>query len=284
MKPLRLRASIILTSLLLGLLLIPAPISASDSDTVIKVVPARIDVSAGEEFSVEIVIDPDGAEVYSGQYTLKFDPGVLEALSQEEGDFLNEAGVANTVEVANTIDNEAGTLDYGLTRMGVTTGVTTTGTLSRVTFKVIDGDRGSYLNLTDVIVGDTKPNEMPVSIESGVCFVGGNAPASTPEPTATTTEADNTPAPTVTETVTATATATATATTTATTTVTPEAEAKPEPEAISEETVAPVSTPTVTEMKSMPVSTPTENTSGFGVIMSCTGIVIISYALRRRFR
>ena len=279
MKSLRLRASIILTSLLLGLLLIPTPISASDSDTTIKVVSARVDVSAGEAFSIEIVIDPDGAEVYSGQYTLRFDPGVLEALSQEEGDLLNEAGAVNTIEVRNSIDNEAGTLEYGLTRMGVTTGVTTTGTFSRVAFKVIGGDRGSYLNLTDVIVGNAKANEILVLIESGVCFIGGVAPISTPEPTAATTGVDNVPAPSVTETV------TATATTTATPEVEAEGEKEAEQEAMSESkgTVTPVSTPTAKELKSMPVSTPAETASGFGVIMACAGILIISYALRRRF-
>jgi hypothetical protein len=281
MKPLRMGAKIMLIPLMLGLLLLPAPISATDSDTIIKVVPARVEVSSGEEFSVEIVLDPDGAEVYSAQYTLRFDPDVLEALSQEEGDLLNEGGAANTIEITNVIDNEAGTLEYGLTRMGVTTGITAAGTLSRITFRVIGAGRGSYLNLTGVIVGNTKAKKIPVSVENGVCLVGGVAPTSTPAPTATAPGAD-THASTVPETVTA--TATATATTTATTTVTPDAEAEPEPEPISEETVTPVPTPTVTEMKSIPVSTPTENTPGFGVIMACTGIVIISYALRRRFR
>jgi len=276
LKGIRISATVVLAFLILGLLLLPAPISASDSGTTIQVVPARVDVSAGEEFSVEIVIDPAGVEVYSGQYTMRFDPEILEALSQEEGDFLNEVGTVNTIEATNSIDNEAGKLEYGLTRMGVTTGVTTTGTLSRVAFKVIGGDRGSYLNLIDVVVGDTDAKGMPVSIESGVCHVGGNAPASTPTPTATTAEAD-TPSSTVTGTV----AATATATTTVTTTTTPEQEH----EAISGsgEPVTPVSTPTAKEVKSMPVSTPAETTPGFGAIMVCTGILIISYALKRRF-
>ena len=277
LKGIRMSDTVVLASLILGLLLLPAPISASDSDTTIQVVPARIDVSTGEEFSVEIVIDPDGVEVYSGQYTLGFDPEILEALSQVEGDILNEAGTVNTIEVTNNIDNEAGKLEYGLTRMGVTTGVTTTGTLSRITFRVTGADRGSNLELTDVVVGDTTAEApIPVTVESGVCHVGGNAPASTPTPTATTAEAD-----THASTLTGTVAATATATTTVTTTATPEQEH----EAISGsgEPVTPVSTPTAKEVKSMPVSTSAETTPGFGVIMACTGILIISYALKRRF-
>ena len=245
-------------------------------DATMKVVPYSIDRTVGDEFSIDITIEPGDAKVYSAQYTLGFDPGILEALSQGEGDLLNEAGAANTIEVTNNIDNEAGKLEYGLTRMGVTTGVTTTGTLSRITFRVTGADRGSNLELTSMVVGDTTAKLIPVTVESGVCHVGGNAPASTPTPTATTAEVD-----THASTVTGTVAATATATTTVTTTATPEQEH----EAISGlgEPVTPVSTPTAKEMKSMPVSTPTETTPGFGTIMSCMGILIISYALKRRF-
>ena len=147
-----------------------------------KVVPASIDRTVGDEFSIDIVIEPGDAEVYSAQYALGFDPEILEAMSQEEGDFLNEAGAANTIEVTNNIDNEAGKLEYGLTRIGVTTGVTTTGTLSRVAFRVIGGDRGSHLDLTDVVVGDTMAEAIPVLVADGVCLVDGKPPYVMPTP------------------------------------------------------------------------------------------------------
>jgi|LGVF01.1.fsa_nt_gb hypothetical protein len=150
-------------------------------DATMKVVPYSIDRTVGDEFSIDITIEPGDAKVYSAQYTLGFDPGILEALSQGEGDLLNEAGAANTIEVTNNIDNEAGKLEYGLTRMGVTTGVTTTGTLSQITFRVI-GDRGSYLSLTDVVVGDMMAEAILVLIEGGVCLVDGKPPYVTPTP------------------------------------------------------------------------------------------------------
>jgi hypothetical protein len=173
----------VVATLLAGLMILPVAVYADDGDdATIKVLPSSIDRTVGDEFSVEIVIDPDGVEVYSGQYAMRFDPEILEALSQEEGDFLNEAGAANTIEVKNEIDNEAGTLEYGLTRMGVTTGVTATGTLSQITFKVIGGDQGSYLNITDVIVGDTAAEAIPIAVEGGVCLVDGKPPYVTPTP------------------------------------------------------------------------------------------------------
>jgi hypothetical protein len=173
----------VVATLLAGLMILPVAVYADDGDdATIKVVPSSIDRMIGDEFSVEIVVDPDGVEVYSGQYAMWFDPDILEALSQEEGDFLNEAGTVNTIEVTNNIDSEAGKLEYGLTRIGVTTGVTTTGTLSQITFRVIGGDRGSYLNLTDVVVGDTTAKAVPVLIEDGVCLVDGKPPYVTPTP------------------------------------------------------------------------------------------------------
>ena len=176
------RTNTTIMSLVLVLLLLPAVVSADDVNTTIRVVPSSIDTSVGEEFGIDVVIDPGGEAVYSAQYKLLFDPDILEALSQEEGDLLNEGGAANTIEIVNSIDNEGGNLQYGLTRMGVVTGVTATGTLAHVTFRVIGGDRGSRIELTDVIVGNPIPEEMPVSVESGVCFVDGKPPyvASTP--------------------------------------------------------------------------------------------------------
>ena len=257
-------------ALTLGLLLIPA--IASASGTVLKIVPASIDTSAGEEFSVDVVLDPDGAEVYGVQYELVFDTTSLEFVSQTAGDFLSH-DEANTIEILNKFNEESKRIEYGETRMGVETGVTAAGTLARITFKVI-GDRGSHLDFTEVIVaGPMGSGMLPVSVENGVCLVDGSAPASTPEPTATA-AGGKTLAPTATDTVTATATATAAMTETATST--------PVPESIPDEASTPVSTPLAEEPESMPVSAPAENASGFGVLIACTGILIVSCALKRR--
>ena len=264
------RTNIMIIALALGLLLLPAMTSASG--TVLKVIPASIDTSAGEEFSVDIVLDPDGAPVYGVQYELVFDTTSLEFVSQTAGDFLSHDG-ANTIEILNKFNEESKRIEYGETRMGADTGVTAAGTLAHITFRVI-GDQGSNIELTNVIVSSPQGEEISVSVENGVCLVDGIAPTSTPEPTATATEGQ-TSTPSATETVTATATMTETATST------------PEPESIPEETSAPVSVPPAEqspteESESPHASTPTENTSGFGAIMACAGILVVSYALRRR--
>ena len=183
MKSKQTMMTMVATLIMVGMMTLSvASYTDNGGNATVKVVPYSIDRTVGDEFSIDIVIEPGDAGVYSAQYTLGFDPEILEALSQEEGDFLNEAGAANTIEVTNNTDDEAGKLEYGLTRVGVTTGVTTTGTLSQITFRVIGGDRGSYLNLTDVVVGDTMAEAIPVLIEDGVCLVDGKSPYVTPTP------------------------------------------------------------------------------------------------------
>jgi hypothetical protein len=265
------RTNIVIIALTLGLLLIPAMTSASG--TVLKVIPSSIDASAGEAFSVDVVLDPDGTPVYGVQYDLIFDTTSLEFVNQTAGAFLSHDG-ANTIEILNKFNEESKRIEYGETRMGVETGVTAAGTLARITFRVI-GDRGSHLDFTEVIVaGPAESGTLPVSIENGVCLVDGIAPTSTPEPTATATEGQ-TSTPSATETVTATATMTETATST------------PEPESILEDASAPVSMPPAEQSpaedsESVHDSTPPENTSGFGAIMAYAGILMVSYVLRRR--
>jgi len=96
---------------------------------------------------------------------------VLEALSQEAGDFLSKDG-ARSIEVTNNIDNEQGILEYGETRMGVTEGVTDAGVLASVRFRVT-GDYGSELELTNVMVANPVAEKIPSTIESGICAVDG---------------------------------------------------------------------------------------------------------------
>ena len=168
-------------TLLLGMIAIPVAVYADDSgNATMKVIPSSIDCSRGDEFSIEIVVDPDGTPVQGVQYKLVFDTTSLEFVSQTAGDFLSQDG-ANTIEIVNRFNNESQRLEYGETRMGVETGVTSAGTLAHITFRAT-GDRGSYLELTDVIVSSPQAEEMPVSVESGICLVDGKPPRITLTP------------------------------------------------------------------------------------------------------
>ena len=244
--------TIIVVSLIAGILIISSPASAAGADVLVKVVPASIDASVGDEFTIEIIVDPGGADVYGVQYDLVFDPSVLQVVNQSRGDFLSQDG-ANTIEIVNKFNNTLGKLEYGETRMGAEGGVTAPGTLARITFRVV-GDHGSNLKLEDVIVSNPEAQPLDISVESGVCLVGGKTPGATP--TATQTGGTSTPAPTVTATPPATST-------------TPE------------KTGTQVSTPASTEEPgSTPAATATPDTPGFGAVIA--GIMILAYAFKRR--
>ncbi len=177
----RTMAMAMFATLLVGMIAIPMAVYADDGgNTTIKVIPSSIDCNRGEEFSIEIVIDPDGVPVYGAQYKLVFDTTSLEFVSQTAGDFLSQDG-ANTIEILNRFNSESQRLEYGETRIGVETGVTAAGTLANITFRAI-GDRGSYLELTDVIISDLQAAEMPVSVESEICLVDGKPPCMTLTP------------------------------------------------------------------------------------------------------
>ena len=177
----RTMAMAMFATLLVGMIAIPVAVYADDGgNTTMKVIPSSIDCNRGEEFSIEIVVDPDGTPVQGAQYYLIFDTTSLEFVSQTAGDFLSHDG-ANTIEIVNRFNNESQRLEYGETRMGVETGVTAAGTLAHITFRAT-GDRGSYLELTEVIISDPQAKEMPVSVENGICLVDGKPPCMTLTP------------------------------------------------------------------------------------------------------
>lgn len=124
-----------------------------------------------DRFSVNISVVPMEDEVYGVQYTMSFDPTVLQVLEQTQGTFLCQNGT-NTIEIANMYNNTLGTIEYGEMRMGARNGTTVSGVLATITFEVI-GNRGSTgLTLSDVIVCDPLARTIPVSVNNGIVMIG----------------------------------------------------------------------------------------------------------------
>ncbi|CAD7778342.1 MAG: hypothetical protein KBONHNOK_01135 [Candidatus Methanoperedenaceae archaeon GB50] len=133
------------------------------------------DVSLGETFTLDVRVDPCGAEVYGAQYTLTFDPAILQVVSQTKGDFLTQDG-ASSIEVVNTINNTLGKLEYGETRMGVENGVTRAGVLATIEFEAV-GTGSTGLTLSNVLLSD--PSAQPIAgvvQNNGTVNVGGSPP------------------------------------------------------------------------------------------------------------
>ena len=161
----------------------------------ISVYPSSIEASPGENFTIEIKIEPNGAEIYAVQYDLYFNPDILNAISQSQGNFLSQDG-ENTIVLVNKINNTIGKIEYGEMRMGVEEGVKEAGVLSYISFKVIGTER-SELKLSNVILSDPNVTSIEATIVSGKVDVSAPAtpvttasPASSPAPSPTPTYTD----------------------------------------------------------------------------------------------
>ena len=137
----------------------------------ISVSPASVEVSQGETFTIEIVVDPKGEEIYAAQYDLYFNNNLLNATSQTRGTFLSQDGT-NAIEVINKINNTIGKIEYGETRTGKS-GIANPGVVASISFEVIGTSGTSDLTLDDVILSDINGEVFESEISSGTCTVGG---------------------------------------------------------------------------------------------------------------
>jgi hypothetical protein len=141
-------------------------ITTSAQAAQVWVEPAYLKTSTGENFTVNIMVDPEGAEVFGAQYYLYFNNTLLNAANQMQGTFLGG------ITIVNDINNIPGRIMYGEFRTG-SAGVTTPGVLASISFEVI-GERGvCELVLKDVILSDPDAQEIAnVTISNGSIRIG----------------------------------------------------------------------------------------------------------------
>ena len=169
------------------LILISCQIGLAAASSV-SVSPQMTTASHGDIFTIEIIADPAGSEVFGAECTLYFDNTVLKATDQTIGTFLSHDGT-DTIEVLNNINNDIGKIEYGETRIGdpeVIGGVTNTGILVSVTFEVI-GSGTSDLEL-EAMLADSGAQPIDAAVNSGTCSVDGVGEPSTGRETPASTE------------------------------------------------------------------------------------------------
>ena len=133
--------------------------------------------SVGETFSIDIIVDSVGSEIYGAQYTLYFDNTMLNATSQTQGTFISQDGESANV-YANTLDNTLEAVKYGEGRMGTDAGVTGSGVLASVTFETIKSGT-SALTLSYVMLVDPTGKDVATTVNSGTCTAGDVMPEAT---------------------------------------------------------------------------------------------------------
>mgnify|MGYP001080391790 CR=1 FL=1 len=167
------------------------------AESTVSISPQTITVSQGDTFTLDIVVDPAGNEVYRAECTLHFDSAMLKANDQNKGTFLSSDG-AETVEMLNGINNAVGKIEYGETRRGdpgVVGGATESGVLTTIEFEALG--QGTCDLTVEASLYDSGTHPIgAVVVNSGTCTVG--------ESTGVTTTATEKPADSVSSTATTT--------------------------------------------------------------------------------
>jgi hypothetical protein len=141
----------------------------------ISIIPTSQTVSTGENFTVDIYVDPEGNVTAGVDYTLSFNNTLLNATSLTHGDFFD--GFTTDDAYGEGINNTLGTVDYGELIWPITgTGVTNNGTVTTITFQAIAGEAGvSELSFERVTLSDpdadrisTIRNDGNVSVIAGI--------------------------------------------------------------------------------------------------------------------
>lgn len=122
--------------------------------------PAIVGSPVGVDVKINGAID-----VYAYQYSLSFDPTLLQVSSIAEGAFLMAGGT--TFFDGGFVDNAAGTISFTFdTLIGAVVGVTGSGVLAHINFDVI-GFGTSVLAFSDVLVLDSVFNDVGVTGVTG---------------------------------------------------------------------------------------------------------------------
>jgi len=123
-----------------------------------------VNKSETKTFSIEITVDPaDGVAVAGVQCDLLFNASLLEVVSVEKGDLFNGH---QTYFMPGNIDNINGKIT-GIADAALDGQATDKGSFAIITFKVKGNQGISYLNLTNVIVGDVNAQNVPIKINNG---------------------------------------------------------------------------------------------------------------------
>ena len=164
----------VMTVAILALVFILTQVGDAATEPVLSVEPSCLKALPGEEFKVNITVDPDEIEIMGFEYKLYYDSALLRVLSQNPGPFLSQDGVSTTNLVNNI--GTPGIIEYGEMRTHIEDcGVTTPGVVSIIEFEVIGSSGISELHLEDVILSGTLANAIP-----NVCLKNGNVEIACP--------------------------------------------------------------------------------------------------------
>ena len=113
----------------------------------------------GEQFEVQVQVEPQKQGVSAGEINLSFDSQAMQVVELKPGELLGERplpGISN-------IDNGAGTVNYSLARIGETTAPTSAAAFAIITFQIVNSAQpGEYkLGFTGVGLANENFEDIP---------------------------------------------------------------------------------------------------------------------------
>ncbi|MCX9012740.1 MAG: cohesin domain-containing protein [Candidatus Methanoperedens sp.] len=163
---------LIIAILLIGVILLfralfmPGTGISTTSIPEISVNPASVVAGKGNEFNINISMNPAGNPISAVQFNLLFNSSIINIKDVTEGDFFKQGG-AKTAFSSGILDKKRGALTnvWGLI---ITPGANATakGTLATITIYASDAGT-SQLDLTDVIISNPGNNSIQIKIING---------------------------------------------------------------------------------------------------------------------
>ncbi len=147
--------------------------------------PTNTSVKTGDDFSLSVMVTPNGEKLDTARVNLSWDASKLEALAFDLGSLFPN------LSPSNSISNSAGTLSYGAYKFG--TPVTASGTVATVTFRALKSGTATISVASDSkLISDGAETLNTSSLGKATITISGTAV--TPEAPKTSGDSTATPA------------------------------------------------------------------------------------------
>lgn len=133
----------------------------------VSVVPSSQSVAPGENFTVDVYVDPEVSAIGGVDYILRFNNSLLNATSLTQGAFFSGFSTYQFGEINNTL----GTVDYGESILGGGS-VSSPGALTTITFQAIALHGLDELYFQKVTVSDPEGYKIPANTSCGSVRIG----------------------------------------------------------------------------------------------------------------
>ena len=165
-------------ALLVGAASIQAAVAAPLLSMTATPNPAIVNGTVNVAVSITDIVD-----LYGYQFTLSFDPALLQVTGNSEGLFLGTGG--STYYDGGMVDNALGTISFAYNTLdGFIAGVSGSGSLAHYSFNVINAGT-SVLRFSDVTFLDSGLNDLPLQATSlSLQATAAPQPGTVPEPAA----------------------------------------------------------------------------------------------------